>query len=386
MDVLGRDAAIDLLQKSNLIIVSLEEIKKKKAVNLMALAGLGGGVNPRDLAIFARQLSTLFDSRVPVIRALKTLMAEAQSKTFHDVLTEVLDDVSGGSVLSIALSKHPRFFSYFFVSMVAAGEESGKLQEVFAYLADYLERNYDITSKVRNALIYPAFILFVFVLVIVLMLVIVVPKMVNIFIEAGQQVPLYTQIIFNIASILRKFGLIILVLVIAALLYLFRYIKTPGGKERFDAVKLQVPVFGGLFRKFYLSRFADNLANLISAGVPVIKSLQITASVIDNKVYETVVLDAAKAVKAGNTIGYALEQYEEMPPLFTQMVRIGEEAGKLDFILDSLSRFYKRDVDNLVANIVSLIEPVLIIVLGAGVGLLVAAILIPLYNMTAAFS
>jgi len=178
---------------------------------------------------------------------------------------------------------------------------------------------------------------------------------------------------------------LLLLLLIGGVVALLQYIKSPAGKEVFDTTILKLPIFGQLFRKFYLSRFADTLSSLVSSGVPIIRSLQITAAVIDNKVYEAVVLDAAKAVKSGNTIGFALEQYPEIPPLLTQMVRIGEESGKLDFILDSLSRFYKRDVDNIVANLVSLIEPALIVFLGGGVGLLVASILMPLYSLTSAF-
>ena len=147
-------------------------------------------------------------------------------------------------------------------------------------------------------------------------------------------------------------------------------------------IKLKVPVFGNLFQKFYLSRIADNLASLINSGVPIIRALQVTASVLDNKVYEEVILDATRSIKSGNTIGAALEQYEEIPPLMTQMIRIGEDSGRLDFILNALARFYKRDVDNMVAGIVSLIEPALIVLLGGGVGILVASILIPLYSLS----
>ena len=382
IDVVNADAATDSLQKSGLIIVSLQEVKKQRSGGSLLRFFGGNSVKARDLAIFSRQIATLFDARVPVIRALKTLVVEAQSPVLQETISDILDDVSGGSSLSLSMSKHPNVFSYFYVSMVRAGEESGKLQEVFSYLADYLERSYEIGGKIKNALIYPAFILGVFILVIVLMLVVVVPKLSSIFIETNTPVPFYTQIVMQSSAFLRSYGIFVLIVATGGVIFLLQYIRTPRGKELLDVIKLKVPVFGNLFQKFYLSRIADNLASLINSGVPIIRALQVTASVLDNKVYEEVILDATRSIKSGNTIGAALEQYEEIPPLMTQMIRIGEDSGRLDFILNALARFYKRDVDNMVAGIVSLIEPGLIVLLGGGVGILVASILIPLYSLS----
>ncbi|KKU52193.1 MAG: hypothetical protein A3H69_03110 [Candidatus Sungbacteria bacterium RIFCSPLOWO2_02_FULL_47_9] len=382
IDVVNADAATDSLQKSGLIIVSLQEVKKQRSGGSLLRFFGGNSVKARDLAIFSRQIATLFDARVPVIRALKTLVVEAQSPVLQETISDILDDVSGGSSLSLSMSKHPNVFSYFYVSMVRAGEESGKLQEVFSYLADYLERSYEIGGKIKNALIYPAFILGVFILVIVLMLVVVVPKLSSIFIETNTPVPFYTQIVMQSSAFLRSYGIFVLIVATGGVIFLLQYIRTPRGKELLDVIKLKVPVFGNLFQKFYLSRIADNLASLINSGVPIIRALQVTASVLDNKVYEEVILDATRSIKSGNTIGAALEQYEEIPPLMTQMIRIGEDSGRLDFILNALARFYKRDVDNMVAGIVSLIEPALIVLLGGGVGILVASILIPLYSLS----
>ena len=382
IDVVNADAATDSLQKSGLIIVSLQEVKKQRSGGSLLRFFGGNSVKARDLAIFSRQIATLFDARVPVIRALKTLVVEAQSPVLQETISDILDDVSGGSSLSLSMSKHPNVFSYFYVSMVRAGEESGKLQEVFSYLADYLERSYEIGGKIKNALIYPAFILGVFILVIVLMLVVVVPKLSSIFIETNTPVPFYTQIVMQSSAFLRSYGIFVLIVATGGGIFFLQYIRTPRGKELLDVIKLKVPVFGNLFQKFYLSRIADNLASLINSGVPIIRALQVTASVLDNKVYEEVILDATRSIKSGNTIGAALEQYEEIPPLMTQMIRIGEDSGRLDFILNALARFYKRDVDNMVAGIVSLIEPALIVLLGGGVGILVASILIPLYSLS----
>ncbi|MBI2637347.1 MAG: type II secretion system F family protein [Candidatus Sungbacteria bacterium] len=382
IDVVNVEAATDSLQKSGLIITSLQEVKKQGGGNFFLRFLSGSSVNVRDLSIFSRQIATLFDARVPVIRALKTLAVEAQSAVLQETIADVLDDVSGGSSLSLAMSKHPNIFSYFYVNMVRAGEETGKLQEVFNYLADYLERSHEIGSKIKNALIYPAFILAVFILVIVVMLIVVIPKLASIFTETDMAVPFYTQLVIGASSILRTYGIFLMILLVAGCVFLYRYFKTPSGKELRDVLVLKIPVFGLLFQKFYLSRIADNLSSLINSGVPIIRALQVTASVLDNRVYEEVVLDATRSIKSGNTIGAAFEQYEEIPPLMTQMIRIGEDSGRLDFILNALARFYKRDVDNMVASIVSLIEPALIVILGGGVGILVASILIPLYSLS----
>ena len=199
IEVVNKDIAIDILKKSDLVIISIEEIKKAEGdtlARLIRLVGIGGKVKMREVAIFSRQFATLFDAKVPVVRSLKTLAAEAQNRTLQDTLSEILDDVSGGSSLSLAMSKHPNVFSYFYVSMVKAGEESGRLQSVFNYLADYMERTYDITAKVKNALVYPAFVLFVFVAVITMMLLFVVPNLITIFEESNAPVPFYTQIVF----------------------------------------------------------------------------------------------------------------------------------------------------------------------------------------------
>lgn len=380
VEAISEGAAADLLQKSNLLVVSLKEISKKKG-GILAIIGFHRKVKGRDLAIFSRQLATLFDARVPVVKILKTLIAEAPNAVFQDVLMEILDDVSGGASLSLAMSKHPRVFSYFYASMVKAGEEAGKLQEVFNYLADYLERSDDISGKVKGAMIYPAAIFTVFIAVMVVMLVFVIPKLTDILISSNVPIPIYTQIVISTSDFLRDYGIYMAAALIAGAIGVIRYARTEQGKEFFDTLKIHLPIFGILFKKFYLGRLSDNLSNLIGAGVPIIRALQVTATVIDNKVYENIVLDAVNAVKSGNTVGYSFEQYKEIPPLVTQMIRIGEETGKLGFILNAITRFYTREVDSMVSNLVSLIEPIMIVILGVGVAMLVGAVLVPLYNM-----
>lgn len=379
VDAVSQDAAVEILQKNGLIVVAVAE---ERLPFWQMRIRFFDRVSSKDLVIFSRQLSTLFEAKVPVTEALKTLASESFNITLKNAVSEVLDDISGGSNLSQAMTRHPNVFSSFFINMVKAGEESGKLHEVFSYLADYLERSYAITSKAKNAMIYPAFVFFAFIGVMIVMLVVVVPRLTSIFEESGAKVPLYTRLIMGISMFLQQWGVLLLLLLLIIAVFFWRFLQTERGKEFWDEFRIRIPVLGGLFRKLYLARISDNLGTLIAAGVPILRGLQITSDVVGNRVYQKIILDAAESVKAGNTISYSFQKYREIPPLISQMIKIGEESGRLEFILAALARFYQRDVDNALENLVGLIEPALIIFLGVGVGGLVAAILVPLYNIS----
>jgi type IV pilus assembly protein PilC len=379
VEAVNQDSAVEILQKNGLIVISVHE---ENIPFWQMRIKFFDRVKMKDVVIFSRQLSTLFEAKVPVVESLKTLVSESFNITLKNAVSEVLDDISGGSNLSQAMTRHPQVFSSFYINMVKAGEESGKLHEVFNYLADYLERSYAIASKAKNAMIYPVFVFFAFIGVMIVMLVVVVPRLTSIFEESGQQVPLYTRIVMGISAFLQQWGFLLFLLLIAGGIVLWRFAQTERGKEFLDELKIRTPLFGGLFQKLYLARISDNLGTLIAAGVPILRALQISSDVVGNRVYQRIMLDAAESVKAGSTISYSLQKYKEIPPLISQMIKIGEESGRLEFILQALARFYQRDVDNALENLVGLIEPALIIFLGVGVGGLVAAILVPLYNIS----
>lgn len=379
VEAINQDSAVEILQKNALIVVSVAE---DRAPFWQLRIKFFDRVKLKDVVIFSRQLSTLFEAKVPVVESLKTLVSESFNITLKNAVSEVLDDISGGSNLSQAMTKHPNVFSSFYVNMVKAGEESGKLHEVFRYLADYLERSYAITSKAKNAMIYPAFVFFAFIGVMVVMLVVVVPRLTSIFEESGAQVPLYTRIVMGLSAFLQHWGIFLLLFLAIFAVVFWRFFQTERGKDFLDEIKIRIPLFGGLFKKLYLARISDNLSTLIASGVPILRALQIASDVVGNRVYQNIILDAVESVKAGNTISYSFQKYKEIPPLISQMIKIGEESGRLEFILSALARFYQRDVDNALENLVGLIEPALIIFLGVGVGGLVAAILVPLYNIS----
>ena len=287
--------------------------------------------------------------------------------------------------MSQAMSKHPDIFSKFYVAMVRSGEESGKLEEIFKFLADYLDRTSALTSKARNALIYPAFVLTVFIGVMIFMLVYVFPNITAILVETGQELPIYTKIVIGLSDFLRSFGVFVLVALAIFAVILYKYKQTAGGQLYFARVTISTPIVGNLYKKIYLSRIADNLFTLLSGGITIVRALEITAEVVGNEIYRNIVIDAITSVKGGSMISDAFAKYEDIPPIFSQMVRVGEATGRLDYLLKSLANFYRREVDNLVDNLITLIEPILIVALGGGVAVLVFSVLMPIYNLANAF-
>ncbi|MDO8523501.1 MAG: type II secretion system F family protein [bacterium] len=380
------DLAVSSLQRRNFLVTSIVPVEDQGGImGFLSSLGLFAAVNQKDIVILSRQLATLFSAKVPIAESFKILVGETENPGLRRILINVLDDIQGGLPMSQSMAKHPDAFSKFYVAMVRSGEEAGKMEEIFDFLASYLERNYDLASKAKNALIYPAFVFGVFITVMVLMLIYVIPPIASLLKETGQALPFYTVIVINISDIMRRFGIIVLLFLAAFTVFLLRYGQTEAGKIYFAKVKLSLPVLGTIFKKIYLARIADNLHTLISGGITVVRALEITSEVVGNEIYKRIMLDALEAVKGGSMISEAFAKYEAIPPLLSQMIKIGEATGKLDYILGSVSRFYTREVSNLVDNMVNLIEPLLIIFLGLGVGFLAVAILLPIYSISAGF-
>jgi len=380
IDAINQDVAISAIQRRGLVISSIDTEENSTPFFKRNLSFFER-VSVRDVVILSRQISTLFEAQVSALKVFGLLAAEAESPMLQRALTEVVDDLRGGSAISKALSKHPKIFSSFYVNMVKVGEESGKLEEVFLSLADYIDRTYEVGSKVRNALIYPAFVILTFVGVMVLMLTTVIPRISGILEEAAQEIPVYTQVVLSISEFLVRYGIFLLVLVIIGAVLLWRYVKTDKGSRALAQFKIDLPYVGSLYRKLYLSRIADNMNTMLDAGIPVVKAIETTGSVVDNIIYKNILDDAAEAVRGGSTFSKALIDVEEIPGIMTQMISIGEETGEVGNILSTLGHFYRREVSNAVDTLVDLIEPVMVVVLGLGVGLLLASVLIPIYNI-----
>jgi type IV pilus assembly protein PilC len=375
----SQEIAVSALQRRNLIISSIESTEKKSIFELDI--PFFGGVSNKDVVILSRQIATLFEAQVSALRVFRLLASEVESKQLATVLSTVGDDLQGGSPISKALSRHPKVFSTFYVNMVRAGEESGKLSETFNYLADYLDRSYDLVSKAENALIYPIFVVVVFFGVMGLMLTLVIPKISAVLIDSGQEVPIYTTIVIGFSNFLVHYGIFILIALVALAFYVWQLGKTERGKLVLDSLKLSVPYVGDLYKKLYLSRIADNFATMLLSGVSVVEAIEITGSVVGNAAYEAVLKEVGADVKSGSSISDALSRHPEVPGIMVAMTKVGEETGELGKILTTLAKFYNREVTNAVDTLVGLIEPIMIVLLGLGVGTLLAAVLLPIYNL-----
>ena len=337
----------------------------------------------RDVVILSRQMSTLFEANVSALKAFTMLASNAENKLLRKKLATVTDDIQSGSQISAALAKHPDVFSDFYVNMVKAGEESGKLNQIFGYLADYLDRQYALTAKTKNALIYPGFVIGIFFVVMTLMFTYIIPKLETIILSSGTAIPSYTKVVFAISNIFVHYGIFILMALVGLGAYVVYLSRKPTGKEYLDGLKIHMPALGPLFQKLYLSRIADNMNTMLSSGVSIVHSLEITSKVVGNKVYENIINEAVESVKAGKPFSDSLEQHsKEIPNIMTQMIRVGEETGGVAGILKTLSAFYAREVNDAVDTLVGLIEPFMIVFLGLGVGTLLVSVLVPIYNMS----
>jgi type IV pilus assembly protein PilC len=285
VEALSMDVAVSTLQRRNLIVSSIEpEVQKTFFSTDFSFLQ---HVSNKDIVILSRQIATLFEAQVSALRVFRLLASEVENKLLSEILTSISDDLQGGSPISKALERHPKVFSSFYVNMVRAGEESGKLSTTFGYLADYLDRTYEVTSKAKNALIYPAFVITVFFAVMGLMLTIVIPKISAILLDSGQKVPLYTQIVIGVSSFLVHYGFFILIALLIGGVLSYRSLQTPEGRLMFDSIKLDIPYLGDLYEKLYLSRIADNFSTMLASGVPVVEAVEITAAVVESPTYET---------------------------------------------------------------------------------------------------
>jgi type IV pilus assembly protein PilC len=379
IDAVNNDAAVSSLQRRGFIVVSVAADNQKNI--LQKSFSFFDKVPMKDVVIMSRQLSALFEAQVSALKAFTLMGDQTDNGMLRFALQTISQDIQGGISISAAMEKHPNVFSNFYIAMVRAGEESGKLTETFRYLADYLERQYELVSKTKNALVYPAFVVVTFIGVIALMLTVVIPQLSAVLIETGQELPIYTKVVIGISDIFVNYWPIMLVLAIALAAYVWFLSSRESGKKTLDSWKLAMPAFGELYQKLYLSRIADNMNTMLSAGIPVLHALEITGAVVDNKVYEDVLKRAVDDVRGGQLISASFEKSPEIPPIMVQMVKVGEETGSLGQILSTLARFYKREVDNAVDTLIGLIEPVMIVGLGVGVGFLLTAILIPIYNI-----
>lgn len=382
IEAVSIEVAISSLQKRDLVLSTISPLEEKSF--LERNISFFDRVSSKDIVVLSRQMATLFEAQVSALRVFELLSSQAEKPIIRRNLEEVASDLQAGSTISEALAKHPAMFSPFYVNMVKSGEESGKLDQTLLYLADYLDRTHEVTSKVKGALVYPAFIVFTFIAVMILMLTVVIPKISAILLDSGQAIPVYTRVVLGLSNFFVNYGIFILILLVVGGFFLWRYSKTEAGRYTFDRFKITAPAVKILYRKLYLSRIADNMNVMLLSGIPIVRGLDLTSKVVDNKIFEDLLNQAVEDVKTGSSISDAMMKSGEIPGIFIAMIKIGEETGQLGNILKTLASFYRREVINAIDTLVGLIEPVMIVFLGFGVAFLLASVLIPIYNISSA--
>lgn len=377
----SKEAAIALLQRNRLFVTFLDPTEKKPfwAKNLAILQH----VSKKDIVNFSRQLALMFTSKIPLLQALESIAEQTKNQGFKEKIEIIAQEIEGGTKFSQALSSHPKLFSSFYISMVKSGEASGTLSESLTYLADHLEREYHLQAKIQGAMIYPIMIVVVVTGVLVMMMYFVIPSITNVLVETGQELPLMTKIVIVISNIMRKFGLIVFGVIGVGIFFLVRYTRTPKGLAAKDRFILKVPFLKSFLQMVYISRFSENLSTLVAGGLPISQSLEITGEVVGNQVYKDIIVRLKEEVGKGENISKVLREYpDKFPPILVQMVAVGEKTGTLDKSLMNVVDFYRKEVERAIENLLSILEPLMVVILGGIVAGLMASVLLPLYKMT----
>lgn len=381
--------AVSVLHERGLVILSLEP--RDKGLLSRDIGAVLIRPSSKDVVFFARQLATLVDADVPIVSALNTLAEQNANPAFKKVLSDVAQSVDAGSSLSEALARYPSVFSSFFISLMKSGETSGKLHQVSNYLADYLEKQAEIKARTMGALIYPVFLLLAVIGVFIVLffgfplldLPPVIPQILTIVEESGiEDLPLATRTLLFTNNLLINFWYLILGVIVLGMTWLYRYVRTPEGREVYDRFKLKIPFLKKAIMGIYLARLSETLSTLVKAGVPILDSLEISSSVVGNKVYEKILLETKVEVSRGSKISEVFMKYPAViPPIITQMILVGERTGKLDFILEHVSKFYSSEADSIIRNLPSIIEPMVILIFGGIVFIIVSGVLLPLFSI-----
>jgi len=378
----SKEALVSTLRKQNMVPLVVKPEKARKGfLNFK----LGNKVKVKDLAIFTRQLSTMVSAGVPLNRSLHTLEDQTKNAFFKKTISEVAKDVEGGTPLAEAFKKHPRVFSDVYVNMVRAGEAGGILDEILKRLSLQIERDASMRKKIHGAMAYPIVILSVTVIAFFGIMIFIIPKLGKIIKDLGgedAQLPIYTQVMLNISSFLQKYAIPIIIISAIVVFLIRRYIRTPRGRYQFDGLLLRLPIISSVVTKVAVARFARTFASLMSSGVSVLDALEVTGGAIGNKVIEKELQEAAKDVKNGKPLSEPISKSKHFPAVVAQMLSVGEESGQIDTILVKVADFYEEEVSTTIDSLASIIEPLMIIILGAVVGVIAASVMGPIANLS----
>ena len=374
----SREAAAALLQKYNVFVTS---IKEQTPLILRTEITFLNKVSTKDLAIFSRQLAVMMQSRVAVTQSLKSLSVQIKNKSFRDKILKIAQLVEEGNSLSDAFAVFPEVFNVFYISLIKTGEASGKISDSLTYLSNHLEREHDIVSQIKSAMIYPAFVISVLTVVISIVILFVMPKLTELLKQTTTKPPAFTALMINFYSFLASYGWILIFGFFLLILLLIVYFKTKEGRKKYDRLSLKIPFISGFLKKIFLMRFAENISTLIGAGLSINNALKITRDTVDNIVYREILTETEERVSEGEKISSVLVKYPDYaPPFVVQMIQVGEETGKLDKNLMEIVDFYEKEVNRAIATFTALLEPILIIFLGLVVALMAISVIEPLYG------
>ena len=384
VDAASAEKAADFLMQNNLAVIEVGERLDDYRSFLKNISFLNK-VKSKELVVFFRQMAVMIDANIPIVRGLRIFSQQTESDYLKEIITEVANEVEGGQSLSSAMSMFPNTFSDFYVNIIMSGETSGRLSEVMNYVADQKEKDYDLESKIRGAMVYPSFIVSVLLVVGFIIIAFVIPNLAKVLSESGAQLPWITRALLSLSGFVSMFWWLVLLLFFGAIAAWLAFIKTPQGEHIKDSLKINIPVFGKIWRHIYIVRICRSFATLVRGGVPISQSLSVIKGVVGNVVFEGIIQDAIKSVDEGNQISESFASNKNVPIIVVQMISVGEDSGKLEEVLEKSADFYSREIDNTVRNLSNLIEPIIMIVLGLAVGLFVAAVILPMWQLSASF-
>lgn len=373
-------AAAEILGRNNLVPISIQKEEKTLAI-VKDIQRIWEGVSQKELVVFFQQLATLVEARVPVVSAIRTIEDQTENRYFRIILKEMSDDIEDGAPFSVAIEKHSGTFSPLVINMLRAGEASGELQKSIEVVATSIEKNYQLAAKIKGALYYPVFVLIVAFVIGFLVVTFILPKITIMIKDLKVPVPWYTSALIWLGDFMNAYWWAVLLVIFGLVAGVVYYLKTESGKREWQILLLKLPVIGNLARSIYITRFSENLSALLDGGIPVVRALIIVSEVMGNHVFERIVLKAADEVRSGGTMSTVFLRSREVPPIVSQMIRIGEETGSLAGVLASTGKFYNQEVETMTRSLTTLIEPILIVFLGIGVGILVVGVLMPIYNI-----
>jgi type IV pilus assembly protein PilC len=376
-----KEAVMAVLRRQQILVSSVKEKGKE-----VALPKFSGSVPPKDLAVFTRQFSVMIDAGLPLVQCLEILGNQQENKTFAKILQHTRMDVESGSTLADAMRKHPKAFDELFVNMIAAGEAGGILDTILKRLAVYIEKAVKLKSQVKGAMVYPVAVIAIAGIVIAVILWKVIPTFAAMFEGLGAQLPLPTRIVIAMSNWFVRLLPALVILIVVGVFAFKRYYATHGGKRVVDRIILKLPILGVLMQKIAVARFCRTLATLISSGVPILDGLEITAKTAGNSIIEDAIMSVRKGVEGGLTLAQPLKESGVFPNMVVQMIGVGEQTGALDAMLSKIADFYEEEVDQAVANLLTLMEPVMILFLGTTVGGIVISMYLPLFDLISKLS